>query len=72
MWHIDLKVQLVVAITILLTTSEKVETILRFTLLILSIIYTIYRLVDRFEEKKKKNLNNQDLTSTDDEEHERL
>ena len=73
MYHnIDLKVQLVAAIAILIA-SQQVETILRFTLLILSIIYTVYRLIDRFEEKRKAKLKKEnDLTSTDNEEHERL
>ena len=73
--HIDLKVQFVAALAILIA-SQQVETILRFTLLILSIIYTIYRLIDRFQEKRKSRLKNEatqdDLISTDDEEHEKL
>lgn len=51
--HIDLKVQAVAAIAIL-AASQQVETVLRFTLLILSIVYTIYRLIDRFEEKHRQ------------------
>jgi len=64
--HIDLKVQFIAAIAILVA-SQQVETFLRFTLLILSIIYTVYRLIDRFDEKKKekfrKDASNQDLTN---------
>jgi hypothetical protein len=51
--HIDLKVQFMTAIAILIA-SQQVETFLRFTLLLLSIVYTIYRLIDRFDEKKKE------------------
>ena len=56
--HIDLRVQLLAALAVIVA-SQQVETVLRFTLLILSIIYTIYRLVDRFEEKKKEKLRNE-------------
>ena len=38
----------------ILIASQQVETFLRFTLLILSIVYTIYRLIDRFDEKAKE------------------
>jgi hypothetical protein len=72
--HIDLRVQLLAAIAVL-ATSQKVETFLRFALLILSIVYTVYRLIDRFEEKRKEKLKKEseqdNLNSTDDEEHER-
>jgi len=72
MYHnLDLKVQLMAALAIAVATSQKVETILRFTLLILSIVYTIYRLIDRFQEKRKEKLKNQDLTSIDDEKDQR-
>ena len=54
MHNLDLRVQLIAGITLLLTTTQTVETFLRFTLLGLSIIYTIYKLYDRFKEKNNK------------------
>ena len=52
MLHIDLKVQFFAGLVLLISTTQQIETVLRFTLLILSIVYTIYRLIDRFKEKK--------------------
>ena len=53
MHHLDLRVQLLVGIVLAIITTQHVETFLRFVLLGLSIIYTIYKLYDRFQEKKK-------------------
>lgn len=60
--HVDLKVQILAGFAIIVASTEQVETFLRFFLLIVSIIYTIYRLVDRFIEKRndKKNITTKD------------
>lgn len=52
--HIDLKVQLLAGFAILVASTAEVETFLRFLLLIASIIYTIYKIIDRFKEKAKE------------------
>jgi hypothetical protein len=52
--NIDLKVQLLAAFAIIVASTEQIETFLRFTLLIVSIIYTVYRIIDRFIEKRKE------------------
>ena len=51
MQHFDLKVYLLTIIA-LVSPMAQVETFLRFALLILSIVYTIYKIYDRFQEKK--------------------
>jgi hypothetical protein len=51
---IDLKVQMLAALAIIVASTEQVETFLRFSLLIVSIIYTIYKIIDRFKEKRKE------------------
>ena len=52
--HVDLKVQLLAGFAILVASIAEVETFLRFLLLIVSIIYTIYKIIDRFKEKAKE------------------
>ena len=54
MHHFDLKVYLLTG-TALLVSATQVETFLRFTLLTLSIIYTGYKIYDRYVEKKNTN-----------------
>lgn len=54
MHHIDLRVQFLTAVTLLISTTQQVEMILRFVLLGVSIVYTLYKIYDRFEEKKDK------------------
>lgn len=51
--HVDLRVQLLAGLTLLISTTQQVETVLRFILLGLSIVYTIYKIYDRFNEKDK-------------------
>jgi hypothetical protein len=53
MHHLDLRVQLLAAFSLFVATAN-VETFLRFSLLILSIIYTSYKIYDAYIEKKKK------------------
>ena len=53
--YIDLRVQLLTGLTLLISTTQQVETVLRFILLGLSIVYTVYKIYDRFKEKKSKN-----------------
>jgi hypothetical protein len=55
MHNLDLRVQFLAGLVLLISTTQQVETILRFILLTLSIIYTIYKIYDRFKEKKSKN-----------------
>lgn len=50
--HFDLKLYFL-TVTSLFISVQQGELILRFTLLILSIIYTIYKIIDRFKEQKK-------------------
>lgn len=50
--HGDIRLLLINSIVFALSLTQ-IETFLRFTLLILSLTYTIYKLIDRFEEKKK-------------------
>jgi|688.fasta_scaffold481312_3 hypothetical protein len=52
--QVDLKVQLLAGFAIIVASIAEVETFLRFLLLIVSIIYTIYKIVDRFKEKEKE------------------
>jgi len=52
--HVDLKVQLLAGFAIIVASIAEVETFLRFLLLIVSIIYTIYKIIDRFKEKEKE------------------
>lgn len=52
MHHVDLRVQFLAGLTLLISTTQQVETVLRFILLGLSIVYTIYKIYDRFNEKK--------------------
>ena len=54
LYHVDLKVQLLAMFAIIVASTEQVETFLRFLLLIVSIIYTIYKLIDRFREKRNE------------------
>lgn len=54
--HFDLKVYLFTALALMVSLQDY-EVFLRFVLLILSILYTIYKIIDRFQEqsdKKKK------------------
>lgn len=51
--NFDLKLYFL-TITALFISMQQVEMILRFTLLILSIIYTVYKIIDRFKEQKNK------------------
>ena len=51
MHHFDLKVYLLTGTALLVSTTQA-ETFLRFTLLTLSIVYTAYKIYDRFIEKK--------------------
>ena len=51
---IDLKVYLFTAIA-LTVSMQDYEMILRFILLTLSIIYTTYKIIDRFKDKDKRN-----------------
>lgn len=57
MHHFDLKVYLLTG-TALLVSATQAETFLRFTLLTLSIIYTGYKIYDRYVEKKIKTKEN--------------
>jgi hypothetical protein len=52
--QVDLKVQLLAGFAILVASTAEVETFLRFLLLIVSIVYTIYKIIDRFKEKAKE------------------
>jgi hypothetical protein len=54
MHHLDLRVQLLAGFSLFVATATNVETFLRFSLLILSIAYTSYKLYDSYVEKKKK------------------
>jgi hypothetical protein len=54
MHHLDLRVQLLTGLALLISTTQQVETFLRFILLGLSIVYTVYKIYDRFNEKKDK------------------
>lgn len=55
MFHnIDLKVQILAAFAIIVASTAEVETFLRFALLIVSIVYTVYKIIDRFQEKAKE------------------
>jgi hypothetical protein len=54
MHHLDLRVQLLAGFSLFVATATNVETFLRFSLLILSIAYTSYKLYDAYVEKKKK------------------
>ena len=54
MHHLDLRVQLLAGFSLFVATATNVETFLRFSLLILSIAYTSYKLYDAYIEKKKK------------------
>jgi hypothetical protein len=54
MHHLDLRVQLLAGFSLFVATATNVETFLRFSLLILSIVYTSYKLYDSYIEKKKK------------------
>jgi hypothetical protein len=54
MHHFDLRVQFLAGLVLLISTTQQVETFLRFILLTLSIIYTLYKIYDRFKEKNKK------------------
>ena len=54
--HIDLKVYLFTAIA-LTVSVQNYEVFLRFVLLILSILYTIYKIIDRFKEQAEKKKN---------------
>jgi len=53
MHHLDLRVQLLAGFSLFVATAN-VETFLRFALLILSIVYTSYKIYDAYIEKKKK------------------
>jgi len=53
MYHVDLKVQFLTGIALLVSTTQQAETVLRFILLGLSIVYTVYKIYDRFKEKNK-------------------
>jgi len=53
MHNIDLRVQFLAGLTLLISTEQQAEMILRFILLGLSIVYTIYKIYDRFKEKDK-------------------
>ena len=52
--HIDLRVQFLAGLTLLISTTQQVETFLRFILLGLSIVYTVYKIYDRFKNKDKE------------------
>lgn len=58
--HFDLKLYFL-TVTSLFISMQQGELILRFTLLILSIIYTIYKIIDRFKEQKNKHKENEEL-----------
>ena len=45
---------LVLNSAVFILSLTQIETFLRFTLLIISIIYTGYKIIDRFDEKKQK------------------
>lgn len=40
----------------LIVSFSQVETVLRLTLLITSIVYTLYKIIDRFDDRKNKKL----------------
>ena len=52
--HLDLRVQFLAGLVLLISTTQQVETFLRFILLTLSIVYTIYKIYERFKEKRSK------------------
>ena len=54
MHHLDLRVQILAGFSLFVASAANVETFLRFSLLILSIVYTSYKLYDSYIEKKKK------------------
>jgi hypothetical protein len=54
MHHLDLRVQLLAGFSLFVASAANVETFLRFALLILSIVYTSYKIYDAYVEKKKK------------------
>lgn len=58
--NFDLKLYFL-TVTALFISMQQVEMILRFTLLILSIIYTVYKIIDRFKEQKNKRKENEEL-----------
>jgi hypothetical protein len=58
--HFDLKLYFL-TVTALFISMQQVELILRFTLLILSIIYTVYKIIDRFKEQKNKTKDNDNI-----------
>lgn len=51
--HSDVKLLILNSAVFILSLTQ-IETFLRFTLLVISIIYTVYKIIDRFEEKKNK------------------
>jgi hypothetical protein len=53
MHQFDLRVQFIAGLVLLISTTQQVETFLRFILLTLSIVYTLYKIYDRFKEKDK-------------------
>lgn len=59
--HFDLKVYLFTGIA-LLVSLQNYETMLRFILLILSILYTVYKIIDRFKEQADKKRDDEKLS----------
>ena len=51
--HADIKLLLINSAVFILSLTQ-IETFLRFTLLVISIIYTVYKIIDRFDDKKQR------------------
>ena len=51
--HADIKLLLINSEVFILSLTQ-IETFLRFTLLVISIIYTVYKIIDRFDDKKQR------------------